>query len=129
MRLIENIGDLRVNMKTLDDYLNRKVEPEYTYALEKIKHGICFVVDSSYEIVRFYPSRFIGYKNNTYDLHETNLEKDGRDTNKQINNVLGELRLFTVEIEKWYNQYCESLGFVPQIKGDFGNDRKYWLLN
>ena len=54
---------IKKNINTLENYLKRKTDPEYSYAIDLIRRGTCFVAmkqeDNEYH---FYPSRFIGYQ-------------------------------------------------------------------
>lgn len=90
---VKSLEDIKHNMQVIDSYLNKGVDPEYTYALNLIKRGICFVVDDSSGRYRFYPSRFIGYALNTRDKHDNNTRKDGKVTKpcnlKHIGNKTG----------------------------------------
>ena len=77
MDVVKSMDEIRINMKTMDNYLVKANDPEYAYALGLISKGICFVADASTGEFRFYPSRFIGYANNTMSKHECNSSKDG----------------------------------------------------
>lgn len=129
MELVETLEEIRNNMRTLDRYLNSKREPEYSYALSRIKKGTCFIADNSSGAYRFYPSRFIGYVNNTMNLHENNFYKRGTDTNREISKILGKNPCANVELEGAYREYCRRLGFEPNQTGSFGRPRQYWKLD
>ena len=75
MELVESLNDLNVNIKTIDNYLKLKIEPEYSYGLNLVKRGICFIALKENELYKFYPSRFIGYVNNDMESHKNNEEK------------------------------------------------------
>jgi hypothetical protein len=80
-------------------------------------------------MTKFAPSRFIGYKNNTITKHESNITKDGRETNPAISDALGVKQpIINEELEELYKKYCIYLGFSPPPKGAFGVTRKYWIL-
>lgn len=123
VELVESLEDIINNIKTIDYYLEKKVDPEYSYAINLIKRGTCFIKYNN----NFYPSRFIGYKNNTMTKHESNEYKDGRVTNKQIGRILGESKPQINEaLNREYQSYCETLGFEAREKGSYGVERKYW---
>ena len=128
IELARSREEIRHNIQVIDKYLASKVDPEYSYALDLIKNGICFVVDDSSGRNRYYPSRFIGYASNSRDKHMNNESKDGKITNPAITKILGSKPEPDVEYEKDYREYCESLGIVPKEKGAFGVERKYWKL-
>ena len=128
MKLVRNVSEITDNMDKIDQYLDNKVEPFYSFALGLIKKGVCFTarkVDGAY---RFYPSRFIGYANNSMDQHLNNDMKDGKETNPAITHILGCPVCKDSMLEKEYRLYCEHLGFVANDKGAFGVERKFWKL-
>lgn len=126
--LVKSIEDIKYNMQVIDSYLNEGVDPEYTYALNLIKRGICFVVDDSSGRNKFYPSRFIGYTLNSRDKHDSNTRKDGKVTNPVISRIIGTKPEASQELEKEYRQYCEYLGIVAREAGTYGVQRKFWKL-
>lgn len=128
MDVVKSMDEIRINMKTMDSYLIKADNPEYIYALSLISKGICFVADDSTGKFRFYPSRFIGYVNNTMSKHECNSSKDGRVTNPAISKVLNQKPEADSEMEIAYKKYCKSLGINVKEKGSFGVSRKYWKL-
>ena len=130
MDLIKNKQNLLTNIKQLDIYLDRKCDPEYSFALDLIKKGTCFVALSNENSVRFYPSRFIGYMNNTMESHLSNERKDGRETTPLISSIInnGQPPKNDTLLESLYFDYCAILGFTAREKGSFGVQRKYWKL-
>lgn len=129
MDVVKSMDEIRINMKTMDSYLIKADDSEYIYALSLISKGICFVADDSTGKFRFYPSRFIGYANNTMSKHECNSSKDGRVTNPAISKVLNQKPEANSEMEIAYKEYCKSLGINVKEKGSFGVSRKYWKLS
>ena len=128
MELVKSLEEIRHNIAVLNAYLDKKTDPEYSYALGLVKRGICFVADSSSGKYRFYPSRFIGYANNTMDKHMSNTTKDGKQTNPAISTILHDKPQHNLQLEELYQTYCPSLGFEANEKGSRGIDRKYWLI-
>lgn len=127
MRVINSIKELKSNITILEQYLNT-TGPEYSFALDLIKKGTCFVAVKNKSGFSFFPSRFIGYAKNNMDKHLNNQEKDGRKTNPVISCLLGSQPTLNPELEKQYREYCELLGFLANDKGSFGVERKYWTL-
>ena len=84
MKPIQTLEELRHNMDTLDQYLDNKTERTYSFALELVKKGVCFVVCKENGKTKFYPSRFIGYADNTMSKHLSNDSKDGSDESGHI---------------------------------------------
>ena len=128
MDYVKSLQELQVNMETLDRYLNEKIEPSYSFALERIKNGTCFVAVQKDDGYHFYPSRFIGYAANNMNAHLNNYEKDGRKTNPIISKLLGQKLEKSPFLEHAYQDYCEKLGFTPKLAGAFGVARKYWTF-
>ena len=128
MKTVSNLNELITNIQTLDGYLNAQVDPEYDFALNLIKNGTCFVAMEDSSVYRFYPSRFIGYADNSMDAHLNNVEKDGKETNPAISKILGAKPSINSILNQEYARYCEALGFVPRDKGAFGSERKFWLI-
>jgi hypothetical protein len=129
VEIINNLSELKYTIKTLEDYLTNKKEPEYEFALQLIKRGTCFVVvEENNNNYKFYPSRFIGYKGNSMDNHLNNDKKDGRDTNPAISNIIGHKPIPNEFLNNEYVKYCEKLGFIARNKGSFGVERKFWEL-
>jgi hypothetical protein len=127
MKTVSNLNELITNIQTLDGYLNAQVDPEYDFALNLIKNGTCFVAMEDSSVYRFYPSRFIGYADNSMDAHLNNVEKDGKETNPAISRILGAKPSVNSILNKEYAN-CETLGFEPRDKGAFGSERKFWLI-
>ncbi len=123
MEFVKSIEEIRRNMKTLDGYLEQKMEPEYSYALSLIQKGACFATVESEDGFRFYPSRFIGYAENDMMKHRNNSEKDGRKTNRVIFNILRKEAFPQQELETAYIKYCGKLGVTPHRK-----ERRYWQM-
>ena len=88
MKIVSNFNELITNSQTLDGYLRSQVDPEYDFALNLIKKGTCFVAVGVSGAYKFYPSRFIGYADNSMDAHLNNVEKDGKETNPAISKIL-----------------------------------------
>jgi len=124
MRLIENMQDILANINTLDRYLEDPDMSEYVKGL--IKRGICFLAVKQDGYYRFYPSRFIGYKNNSQVAHDSNNNKDGRVTNPAISAIIGYPPTVSEDLEREYQKYCERLGFNANKRGTFGVHRKFW---
>ena len=130
MRTVRTVEELQENLNTIDSYIQSKHDPEYSYALDLIKHGICFISREVEGQLRFYPSRFIGYVGNTMNRHENNADRDGGETNPAISIICKTKCVPNAEQEKKYKSYCEELGFEAGERGPFGVERKFWpVLN
>lgn len=128
MKCVQSLEEIKQNMHVLDGYLDKKCDSEYSFALSLIKKGTCFIAVKTESGYKFYPSRYIGYADNTMDKHLNNTEKDGRVTNPAISKVLNQNLSCNSKLDKEYRNYCENLGFIANEKGCFGVERKYWEL-
>ena len=126
MACVQTLDELRENIHTLDSYLDKKTEPYYSYAIERIKKGVCFAALERDGGFRFYPSRFIGYRHNSMEAHEKNEYKDGRETTPAITHILGHKPGPDAALEQAYQAFCETLGFTANPKGAYGVERKFW---
>ena len=129
MKLINTKDQLIKNINTLRSYLTEGDKKSNSKAKALVKCGICFVAYIIDEEFHFAPSRFIGYVDNNLDKHFKSDEKDGRETNKAINNILGKKPKPDKELDDKYLGYCEKLGIQPSEKGSFGVPRKFWQLD
>lgn len=128
METIKGLNGLKANLLKLDEYLDSRRDPEFSFALSLVEKGICFVVTKSDDSYKFYPSRFIGYTSNSMEAHIDNVHRDGRKTNFAISEILGNKPVSNPELDKCYQEYCQLLGFSANRTGAFGAERKYWEL-
>ncbi|WP_230374455.1 HNH endonuclease, partial [Vibrio cholerae] len=121
-RVIDSINQLESNLALFEKYLSEGTEEEQWFVYELIKRGTCFV---SYDVrgeIRFSPSRYIGYAENTMDKHKAHTGKDGRETNPAITKVLGVSLESNSNIEGKFLEFCQNIGVNPDNKS-----RKYWF--
>ena len=123
MEFVSTKADLFTNIHTIDSYLAKKSGDDFNFALDLIRNGKVFVSISKKERYSFYPSRFMGNKNNTRTLHKQNSKKNGLNTNKEIRKILDK-NLFMDKLESEYIKYCNSLGIMPK-----NNKRSFWILD
>ena len=60
--------------------------------------------------------------------HMNNADKDGKETNPAISEIIKYKPSENKELEAEYKWYCDRIGFVARDKGAFGVTRKYWIL-
>lgn len=111
------------NMDTIDSYLASVGTPECALAKSLIRRGKCFtyrIVNGEYH---FYPSRFIGYVNNSIDSYNED-KGSGRDTNPAINKILRVKCEPNNALENEYFKYLNKLGL-----DECGYTRKYWEID
>lgn len=122
--LIDNLNDLLANTDKFDAYLSSSDKAEVAYTKNLIKRGICFLCLIKNNEFRFYPSRFIGYKENTIFKHKSNTTKDGRITNSRISSILDKQLEINDLYDFEFTLFCQELGIVPDNK-----QRKYWIVS
>jgi 5-methylcytosine-specific restriction protein A len=116
----------------LDKSLKSLNQDEKDEAESLIKKGRCFVQYKykDNEEIKFAPSKFIGYKENTIKNHIEARGVPGSIHGTQTNKVINSILLGEPEVNddsnKKYKDYCYELGFIPNENGPFGVKRKYW---
>jgi hypothetical protein len=126
MELVKSREQLIQNIKTLDNYLSKGTDMEKAWSKKRVKLGICFVVYQVANELRFAPSRFIGYIENTLEKHGENKTKDGKVTNPIINDILKTEPLPNDKMLSEYLLYCKRIGIEPRKTGSRGYTRKFW---
>lgn len=139
MGLVNKIEDMIENAERFDNYLKSGTPSEKEFAIRCIALGNCFVVIKEKDDYKFYPSKYIGYQNNS----EANYWKaygsagpivgeekygdaacftfDGRMSNKAITKILGCCCEKDYEMSEKFIAYCNKYG----LKGS--DKRKFWL--
>lgn len=139
MELVKDINEIIENAKRADYYLNKGTLSERGFLIDKIKNGRCFVVIKEGEEYKFYPSKYIGYKDNNPEAYCDALDNftyldgqfdrygsvasgnfDGRMSNKALNKVLKCRCEKNYEMSEKFIEYCNNLG----LKGS--DKKKFW---
>lgn len=121
LEFVETLEDIAMNVQMLARYLKSADNKERTFAASLIKLGRNFLAVDDNKNILFFPSRFVGYKNNSYTAHSANIFKDGTDTDPVISRILDTSYEHNSILELKYQKFCESNGIIPsKIK------RKYW---
>ena len=126
MKLISSQSDLTRNIERFAKYLEEAEGPDADFARGLLRKGVCFVAMSIGSKEVFAPSRFIGYENNSREVHLKNDQKDGRETTPVITRLLGSPPVAEGNLELRYTQFCNGLGIEPYATGAFGVKRKFW---
>lgn len=123
MDFVSEIEDVTSNLKTLEKYLNSSNQNERTFAQDLIRRGKTILVYKVNGKNHFAPSRFCGYLNNTFEQHLVHEEKDGRETNPELDKVLKGKAVYTDKFEFAFLAYCGEMSLdVP------ANKRRYWRV-
>lgn len=125
--LVTTVAQIEKNILTLERFRNGTREERKFYS-KRIKNGKLFVVLPVSNAFMFAPSRFAGYQDN--DLgHESLVDKDGRETNVQIDKLLGKAIDFGdsgyESIDDAFLEFCEQQNIEPSRHH---RKRRYWLL-
>lgn len=133
MDFVKNRNNLQVNADTLYDYLIGNNVEKQIFAKNLIKRGRNFVIHKIDTELRFYPSRFMGYKDNTQEKHDKSrdeirlgLNKEntvhGRKTDRHITSILGN-HSESDEMDSEYRKFCKKYG----IETNQTKKHKFWL--
>lgn len=138
MELVKNLEDMIANAKRADKFLHEGSVAEKEFMLKKICNGRCFVVFREGENYKFYPSKYIGYKDNNPSSYEKAMDEatalrcegeysgdatmydfDGRMSNRAINKILKCKCEKDFEFSEKFILYCEKLGLKGSEKMKF----------
>ena len=122
MEFVSNKEEIIENIKLLESYLHSNDKEKEEFASNLVRRGKTLVVYKVNGEDHFTPSRFIGYKGNTMENHIQNDEKDGRDTNPVITEIIGK-PYPTSKLDEKFIIYCNKLNIKIQY-----NKKKYWRL-
>lgn len=130
LQLVENWDQILSNLSTLESVRASEDPVLRNVYASLIRRGTCFVVYQAKSRVAFAPSKFIGYTNNDIPSHlKLRGRRDGRDTNKAIEKILGRVPEPDVSAEALYLDFCRGLNFEPGMTGTFGVARKFWVTD
>ena len=125
MRFVKDWQDISTNIRTLAEGVVSDDSNERMEYRKLVWRGTCFIVADFKGQVIFAPSRFIGYAENSIMRHQQFEEKDGRDTNPVIAEILRASWKPDAKLEELYQCYCKSLGLIPRKAGTANVTRKY----
>jgi hypothetical protein len=118
--IVENCGRLRAELSAGNSDAKRL-----------IGNGRCFLaIQNAQGDFEFYPSKFIGYKDNTLSVHLRlkDISRDGRNTNRKIIHIIGALvtsinsPVLWRDMENQYSTFCSKLHISRT-----NYKRKYWI--
>jgi hypothetical protein len=125
MKIISSLNQLKKNLEIVEFYLTEGNVKEQQEICDYIRRGRSFVAYNINGELRFAPSRFCGYVNNTLKKHDLNDLKHGWDTNKAISEIIGTGPTSNEKLNKAYLKYCKELGLVSI---NF-NKRRFWQID
>lgn len=88
---VENRKQVIKNFNTLLSYRNSHDENRVKYYKRRLKSGKTFIVEIINGSIEFAPSKFVGYKNNTMEIHERKhgISRSGDLTDKNFKSIYG----------------------------------------
>lgn len=116
--LVESVDDIADNVREFWEGVIR--DPQFFGRLAVA--GLHYVVLADGTELKFGPSRYVGYKNNSKERHRRNQQKDGRETNPAIDALLKASKE-DLEAEEALSLFCEENNLVLHDK-----PRKYWRV-
>jgi putative restriction endonuclease len=130
VELVKRWDQVIANIRKLEEArTSRDVQLRKAYVL-LIKRGTCFVQYHRGAGLAFAPSKFIGYVDNNILSHlQFRSDRDGRDTNRAIAEILERVPEVDQAAEAMYREFCRSLNFEPNKAGTFGVPRKFWVTD
>ncbi|MFO1493092.1 MAG: HNH endonuclease [Lysobacterales bacterium] len=128
MKVVTIAAQVQRNLEYLESArLAGKTAPHYAHYVELISRGRCFVAYDVAGRLHFAPSRFVGYKDVTFERHNWDQELDGKVTNPAITKALGVPLVSDQKIDMAFEQFLvEILGYN---RAPFNIRRKYWLTD
>ena len=123
MKTVKKWEDIRSNILKLEKYKNSEKKIDMDFYRDMIRRGRCFIALDTRNGFIFAPSRFAGYIDNSATSHDENVDKDGRETNKAIDNILGTHEV-NKKLEDRFNIFCQNFDITPD-----NHERKYWNLS
>lgn len=110
MIFVRNLQEIEANAFYLADLVHG-TESERIAAIELIGKGRAFfpfVYDGD---IAFSPSKFIGYRSNSIETHlKERSGRDGKDTNREINRILGVRYVENEMLHSSLEDYCRRIG-------------------
>lgn len=123
METVKTWSDIRSNILQLEKYKNSENSEKRRFYQDIIRRGRCFVALDTRNGFIFAPSRFVGYVDNDIKNHDENYDKDGRETNGEIDVILGYHEV-NKKLEDRFKIFCQNLDINPD-----NHERKYWNLS
>lgn len=123
MKLVTDIHEVQKNIATLENERS-KGGVALTWYNERIRKSLVLYPYVKDDEVRFAPSRFIGYRNNSRSNHENGHHGNGTETTSVISSILKLKPIISDGYECVFERFCN--------KNDISSDnriRKFWPLN
>ena len=115
--LIRNKEDLKDNLRYIESLLKER-NVEFRDLIAKGNNYVYYKFNGQ---DRFAPSRFVGYRKNSIQKHSKAINKDGRETDKKLNEILKDKYEVNKNLKGRLEQFLKNYGKTIK-KGD----HKFW---
>lgn len=126
MDFIDDLDEIKENIETFDKCLQDPTTQDFAISL--VKEGTSFVAVLGETGYSFYPSRYVGYRNNSYETYTKESAEVMKDPSPSISQVLKHNPNPAQDLEMEYTQFCADLGFMAAERDPAGNEHKYWKI-
>ena len=110
MKFVRNLKEIEANAFSLADILH-STSQDQPKAASLIRKGRAFYPFFYQGKLAFSPSKYIGYRNNELDRHlKERSERDGKDTNREINRILGSRYVEDAALHEALEVYSRRVG-------------------
>lgn len=106
-----NRNQVKKNFRILISYRNSSAKDKSKYYKQRLKSGKTFIVEIINGEIEFAPSKFVGYRNNTMEIHERKhgISRSGDLTDRNFKNIYGRRLQFDdlldSALQTFYNQH------------------------
>lgn len=110
MKFVRNLREIEANAFYLADLIHGDSEnrPAAVELVGKGRAFLPFIYDGK---IAFSPSKFIGYRSNSLETHMSERSgRDGKDTNREINRILGTRYVEDEALHDALEEYCDLIG-------------------
>jgi glycerol-3-phosphate dehydrogenase len=119
--LVQSREEIVANLHRLEEYLDSTSNEERDFARELLRKARCVVLARRNGQLLIGSSRFVGYAMMTRERFNAHINKDGRETNVAISQLLGSGPVEDSALEAEYQAFCQQHAIQPS-----GHSRKYW---
>ncbi len=125
MHFVITLDEIVENIETFDKYIEDPAMQDF--ALKLMKEGRTFVAVKKEQGFRFYPSKFVGFKENSFEAYNRH-NKDGQiDPSQSISQIMKHKPDASKDMEMEYQAFCTELGFTATELED-EQERKFWVI-
>lgn len=125
MHFVITLDDIIENIETFDKYIDDPAMQDF--AIKLMNEGRSFVAVKKESGFRFYPSKFVGFKENSFENYNRH-NKDGQiDPSQSISQIMKHKPDPSKDMEMEYQAFCTELRFTASALED-EEERKFWVI-